>query len=106
MTCDKSNGKCVCKSNIIGHKCDKCTDRFFGFPSCQSKWFLFSISYAFLHKTNYFQAAIVKTRDPKVCDVTKEMESATAKHTLLVTNVTNVLMGFMVFQTVGVCFYL
>ena len=98
-----------CKSNIIGDKCDECINGFFGFPNCQSKWFSFSIFHAFPHQINYFQSAIVKTRDQKVWHVTKEMESVTAKHTLLVTIVTivtNVLMDFMGFQTAEACFYI
>ena len=66
LTCDKRYGMCGCKSNIIGDKCDKCIDGFFGFPNCQSKWFLFSIFHAFPHQINHFQAAIVKTRDQRV----------------------------------------
>ena len=58
--------ECYCKSNIIGDMCDKCIDGFFGFPNCQSKWFLFSIYHAFPHQINHFQAAIVKMRDQKV----------------------------------------
>ena len=48
IACD-NEGKCYCKSNIDGDKCDKCINGFFGFPNCQSKWFLFSIFHAFPH---------------------------------------------------------
>ena len=91
---------CGCKSNIIGDKCDKCIDGFFGFPNCQSKWFLFSIFHAFPHQINHFQAAIVKMRDQRVWHVTKEMESATTSQTFLVTSVKNVWMDSLGFQIV------
>ncbi len=38
MTCNKFNGECQCKSNIIGDKCEKCQNGNFGFPSCKSKF--------------------------------------------------------------------
>ncbi|CAG9860176.1 unnamed protein product [Phyllotreta striolata] len=31
--CDSFTGKCVCKPNVIGEKCDRCADEHFGFPS-------------------------------------------------------------------------
>ena len=33
-TCD-DNGKCTCKPNIGGDKCDQCNEGFVGFPNCQ-----------------------------------------------------------------------
>ena len=102
LTCDKRYGKCVCKPNIIGDKCDKCIDGFFGFPNCQSKWLIHIFNISYLSSPIFFQAAIVNTRDQKVCHVTKVMESVSASHTLLVTNVTNVSMDSMGFQIVKV----
>ena len=32
--CDEE-GKCSCKANIIGDKCDTCQDEFHSFPLCQ-----------------------------------------------------------------------
>ena len=47
-----SNGtvqvKCSCKSNVVGENCDQCVDGFYGFPNCQSRFWL-SI------KPNYFK---------------------------------------------------
>ena len=35
-SCNKKNGHCVCKSNVIGTKCDACKDGFYGsIPTCQ-----------------------------------------------------------------------
>ena len=34
-----STGKCNCKSNIDGNKCDTCKSSYFGFPSCSGKIF-------------------------------------------------------------------
>ena len=32
-SCDE-NGKCSCKENIVGEKCDKCADGYTEFPNC------------------------------------------------------------------------
>ena len=37
--CDK-DGKCSCKANIIGEKCDTCKDEFHSFPLCEGKFLL------------------------------------------------------------------
>lgn len=31
--CDSSSGKCVCKPNVIGEKCDRCEIHHYGFQS-------------------------------------------------------------------------
>ena len=31
-SCDISTGKCTCKPNVTGDKCDESTDGYFGFP--------------------------------------------------------------------------
>ena len=36
QTC-KGNGKCDCKPNYIGVKCDECRFGYFQYPECQSK---------------------------------------------------------------------
>ena len=36
--CDNTDGRCTCKPNISGNKCEKCAHGFFGFPNCQSKF--------------------------------------------------------------------
>ena len=38
VECDIRHGKCVCKSNIFGDKCDRCFDGFYGFPDCQRRF--------------------------------------------------------------------
>ena len=37
QTC-KSNGKCDCKPNYIGVKCDECRFGYFQYPECRSKY--------------------------------------------------------------------
>ena len=32
--CEPAGGKCKCKENIDGKKCDKCVDGFYPFPDC------------------------------------------------------------------------
>ena len=34
-TCTETDGKCACKSHIIGDKCAECELEFFGFPNCE-----------------------------------------------------------------------
>ena len=36
-TCDDKSGKCNCKDNIVGNKCDEAAKSFYGFPNVQSK---------------------------------------------------------------------
>ena len=37
QTC-KGNGKCDCKPNYIGVKCDECRFGYFQYPECRSKY--------------------------------------------------------------------
>ena len=39
MTCDAITGKCHCKCDVEGDKCDTCTDGHKGFPDCHGQWF-------------------------------------------------------------------
>lgn len=39
VSCDDDTGKCICKTNVIGDKCDFCSPGFHRFPQC-SGWFL------------------------------------------------------------------
>ena len=32
-----SCGKCYCKSNVVGEKCDTCANGYFNFPNCIGK---------------------------------------------------------------------
>ena len=32
--CGKSDGKCLCKTNVDGTKCDQCKGGFYGYPQC------------------------------------------------------------------------
>ncbi len=36
-TCADDTGKCNCKTNVVGDKCDQCAAGFFGFPDCARK---------------------------------------------------------------------
>ena len=38
ISCDK-NGKCNCKCNIYGDKCNECNAEYFGFPTCHGRFF-------------------------------------------------------------------
>ena len=38
-TCD-ANGKCSCKANIVGNKCNTCSVGFYNFPTCQGNLIL------------------------------------------------------------------
>ena len=40
VSCENEDGKCSCKSNVDGHRCQKCVEGFYGFPNCQSKFIL------------------------------------------------------------------
>ncbi|KAK3929045.1 Laminin subunit alpha [Frankliniella fusca] len=35
LQCDRFNGSCVCKPNIVGRHCDKCLEGYWLFPQCQ-----------------------------------------------------------------------
>ena len=50
VACD-NNGKCSCKSNITGNKCQKCIEGFVGFPDCQSRFILQYFWKKFSHST-------------------------------------------------------
>ena len=49
LNCDKA-GKCDCKTNIGGDKCEKCNDGFFRYPSCQGTYS--RLSFGFKMKKN------------------------------------------------------
>ena len=35
-SCNKENGKCICKPNVVGTKCDTCKEGFHGsIPDCE-----------------------------------------------------------------------
>ena len=40
ITCDDNTGKCTCKTNVIGDKCDFCTPGNTGFPACHGMYCL------------------------------------------------------------------
>lgn len=37
--CDINSGECKCKSNFGGKNCNKCSDGYYGFPTCSCKFF-------------------------------------------------------------------
>ena len=41
-TCD-ANGKCNCKANIVGNKCDTCSVGYWNFPACEGKNYLYIV---------------------------------------------------------------
>ena len=43
-TCDK-NGKCNCRCDVIGDKCNECEIGHHGFPNCTGKFVQTSITY-------------------------------------------------------------
>ena len=40
-SCDNNTGRCTCKPNIVGAKCDQCDDGYYGWswPDCERKYF-------------------------------------------------------------------
>ena len=41
LICGKSNGKCICKDNVGGEKCERCKHGFYDHPKCEKGKFLF-----------------------------------------------------------------
>ena len=41
LICDKSNGQCPCKPNVINRQCDECEVGYRSFPDCIGKFFHF-----------------------------------------------------------------
>ena len=56
--CGKFHGRCTCKPNFSGAKCEQCAEGYFGFPNCQSKFQLVNISK--IH-THMFYSSIQKS---------------------------------------------
>ena len=40
IACDENSGKCTCKENMTGDKCDRVDDGFYGFPEPIGKTFV------------------------------------------------------------------
>ena len=38
-TCTDKDGKCFCKDNVGGDKCDSCLPEYYDFPTCTRKHF-------------------------------------------------------------------
>lgn len=34
LICGKTDGKCICKDNVAGNRCQKCADGFYNYPDC------------------------------------------------------------------------
>ena len=39
VSCDNNTGKCSCKTNVIGDKCNFCSPGFHTFPICEGTWY-------------------------------------------------------------------
>lgn len=103
MTCDAITGKCHCKCDVEGDKCDTCTDGHKGFPDCHGQWFsnifvkkfkIFSINWNF----SFLQNVIVTRMVLLLLFVTKLLVNVHAKLWLLVLLVISVMMDIMIFQ--------
>jgi len=46
--CDEFGGQCLCRTNVVGRKCDRCKFGHSGFPRCRRKWFPMAQILAFL----------------------------------------------------------
>ena len=44
IACDENSGKCTCKENMTGDKCDRADDGFYGFPEPIGRHLLRNIS--------------------------------------------------------------
>ena len=55
--CNK-DGKCTCKANIIGEKCDTCKDEFHSFPLCEGKFLLKNRSNMNVLINNFFSLSM------------------------------------------------
>ena len=38
--CDEFGGQCLCRTNVVGRKCDRCKLGHSGFPRCRHKYYL------------------------------------------------------------------
>ena len=36
--CEEFGGQCLCRTNVVGRKCDRCKLGHAGFPRCRRKW--------------------------------------------------------------------
>ena len=71
VACENDSGKCTCKPNVVGDKCDQCSAGFFGFPSCQGNfqwtvWFSQYSTIAWLlnkHNSKNKKSTFKKSRD-------------------------------------------
>ena len=43
LTCGDKDGKCNCKCNVRGNKCNECEVGHYGFPKCTGKFYQTSI---------------------------------------------------------------
>ena len=45
IACDENSGKCTCKENMTGDKCDRADDGFYGFPVPIGRHLTFVVKY-------------------------------------------------------------
>ena len=116
MTCDDKDGKCPCKPNVVGDKCNQCIFGTYDFPDCpgmiyiQYKKFEKSLFHCqhFLSKQilslacnycKYLQNVSVMKKDPNLL-VAMILETVPANQGLKAKNVMNARMDLIHFQIV------
>jgi hypothetical protein len=41
--CNKDSGRCMCKPNFTGERCDRCVSGYFGFPNCRGTFTIINL---------------------------------------------------------------
>ena len=102
-SCDINTGKCTCKPNVSGDKCDESTEGYFGFPGEPEGiynnlcvWKIVSL-YDIQTKSFIFQNVTAMRMDLSVLLVMKLLENVPVMNISLVTNVTNQLKNILAF---------
>ena len=108
-SCDINTGKCTCKPNVSGDKCDESTEGYFGFPGepegiynnlCIGK--IVSL-YDIQTKSFKFQNVTAMRMVLSVLLVMKLLDNVPVMNISLVTNVTNQLKNILAFPHHNVC---
>ena len=66
-SCDNNTGRCTCKPNIVGAKCDQCDEGYYGWswPDCERKYLLFFLEILVIYFENYKKLLLFICRDTK-----------------------------------------